>query len=70
MADPQIRSCQLPELLARNGLKQVDLAVHLDVTEAHISQVCNLKRLLSLQKLRKTSTFLKCKMDDIYVWDD
>lgn len=70
MADPVIRRCRIPELLAANNKKQVDLATYLKVSEAHISKVINLKGSLSLIKLKKTARFLNCSLDDIFEWDD
>lgn len=70
MADPRIRRCRIPELLIKSGKMQVDLANHLEVSEGHISLVIQLKRNLSLVKLKKTANYLGCGLDDIYEWDD
>jgi DNA-binding Xre family transcriptional regulator len=70
MADPRVRRCRIPELLVKVGKIQVDLADHLGVTEAHISQVIKLKGNLSLVKLKKTAIYLNCGIDDLYEWDD
>lgn len=66
---PVRRSC-IPELLERKGKLQVDLAVHLEVSEAFVSQVISLKANFSVLLMRKAARFLNCKMDDLYEWTD
>lgn len=65
----RIRRSRLPELLDKKRKSQVDLAIHLDVSEAHISRVIKLKSQMSLLKLKMTADFLKCKIDDLYEWE-
>lgn len=68
MADPIIGRSRLPELLAKSGKTQADLADHLEVTEAFISMVIRGKSKLSVTKMKKTANFLNCTMDDLYEW--
>lgn len=63
------RSC-IPELLARKGKLQVDLAVHLEKTEAYISQVIACKANLSVPLMRKTALYFNCTMEELYEWND
>lgn len=65
-----VKRCCIPELLERKGQLQVDLAVHLGVSEAFVSQVINLKANLSVPMMRKTAKYLHCTMDDLYEWND
>lgn len=65
----RIRRSRLPELLNKNGKSQVDLAVYLEVSEAHVSQVINLKRNFSVTKLKMTADLLKCNIDDLFEWE-
>jgi transcriptional regulator with XRE-family HTH domain len=69
LADPRIGRSRLPELLAKTGKTQVDLADHLDVSESFISQVVKGKTKLSVAKMKKTADYLNCNMDDLYEWD-
>ncbi len=58
------------EFLKKRGYSQLDLALHLNVTEGYISQVCNSTANLSVFKMKKTARFLGCKMDDLIDWDE
>lgn len=69
MASPWLGRSRLPEHLARVGKLQVDLALHLNVSEPYMSRVCNSEANLSVYNMRKTAKFLKCKMDDLVDWD-
>ncbi|KIL36382.1 hypothetical protein SD71_07835 [Cohnella kolymensis] len=60
----QMRS-RLPEWFKKTGKKQVDLARHLDVSQAHISQVCHNKEQLSVENLKLAADFFGCYMDDL-----
>lgn len=58
------------EHLQRKKKSQIDLAIHLDVSESYISQVIKGKEHLSVYNMRKTAKFLRCKMDDLVDWID
>jgi transcriptional regulator with XRE-family HTH domain len=58
----------LPELLAKAGKTQVQLADHLEVTEGFISQVISGKSRLSVIKRKMTADFLGCTSDDLNEW--
>lgn len=67
---PKIRigRSRLPDWFKETGKKQVDLAKHLKVSEAYISQVCKNKYKLSVENMKMTADFFDCKMDDLVVW--
>jgi transcriptional regulator with XRE-family HTH domain len=69
MAAPLGRS-RVTEFLELRGKSQVDLAIHLDVTEGYISQVCNDLANLSVINMKRTARFLFCPMDDLLYWDE
>ncbi|MFK7695907.1 helix-turn-helix transcriptional regulator [Paenibacillus sp. HJGM_3] len=59
---------RLPEWFKKTGKKQVDLARHLKVSEAFISQVCNNKEKLTVVQMKMTADFFDCYMDDLAEW--
>ncbi|PYI57000.1 helix-turn-helix transcriptional regulator [Paenibacillus flagellatus] len=59
---------RVPELLAKKGKTQVDLAEFLEVTEGFVSQVCSGKSKLSPLNMKKTAYFLGVRMDDLNEW--
>lgn len=63
-------SSRIPELLEKQGKKQVDLALYLGVSEAFISSVIAGKKKFSYERARNAAKFLKCRMEDLEVHDD
>lgn len=68
MAEPKIGKSHLPELLAKAGKTQAQLADYLNVTEGYISQVISNKSKLSVIKRKMTAEFLGCSSDDLNEW--
>lgn len=58
----------LPELLAKAGKTQAQLADHLRVTEGYISQVISGKSRLSVIKRKITADFFGVTSDDLDEW--
>ncbi|MDQ0091688.1 plasmid maintenance system antidote protein VapI [Paenibacillus anaericanus] len=59
---------RLPELLEANHLMARELAVKLDVTESHISQIINGKKFFSYPLAAMASQILRCTMEDLHDW--
>ncbi|WP_082034157.1 helix-turn-helix domain-containing protein [Cohnella kolymensis] len=55
----------MTEWFNRTGKKQVDLARHLGVSQAFISQVCHNDKQLSVENLKMAADFFGCYMDDL-----
>ena len=60
---------RIPEHLSRLKKSQIDLALHLYVSEPYISRVIKGEVNLSVLNMRKTAKFFKCKMDDLIHWE-
>jgi len=61
--------CQIPELLARIGKDQQWLADISGKGPQKISDYCNLRGIMNLRTAALMAKYLKCKIDDIYVWE-
>ncbi len=68
MADPKIGRSRIPELLHAIGKEQVDLAIHLNISEPYLSQVIHGKRRFSVVKMKKASDFFGVHMDELNEW--
>jgi transcriptional regulator with XRE-family HTH domain len=68
LASP-LGSSRIPLWLKRRRKTQVELAAHLDVSEAYISRVINNFDNLSVYNMRKTAKFLGVTMDQLIYWD-
>ncbi len=66
---PPLGRSRLLEHLSKRGKSQVDLALHLNVSESYISRVINGKVNLSVLNMRKTAKYLHCPMDDLIDWE-
>ena len=60
---------RLPELLEANHLMAKELALMLDVTESHISQIINGKKFFSYPLAALASQILHCTMEELHYWD-
>jgi transcriptional regulator with XRE-family HTH domain len=58
----------LPELLAKAGKTQGQLADYLKVTDGFVSQVISGKSKFSVIKRKLTADFLGCTSDDLNEW--
>ncbi|MED5019348.1 helix-turn-helix transcriptional regulator [Paenibacillus chibensis] len=56
----------MPELLEANHLSARDLAIMLDVTEAHISRIISGKGFFSYPLAFKASQILHCTMEELH----
>ncbi len=69
MAPPLGRS-RVDEFLKLRGKSQLDLALHLDVTDGYISNVANDRENLSVINMKRTARFLGITMDELIYWDE
>lgn len=67
MGDNPVR-CLIPDIL--NELKQTQtwLASEIGCSRQEMSDICNMRNLVSLRRGRKIARRLNCKIDDLYEW--
>lgn len=67
--EPYPIRCRIPELLLKIGKDQQWLADMTGKSKSQISDYCTLRKVMNLRTAVIMAFFLKCKIDDIYVWD-
>lgn len=66
----EIGRCKLPELLAKKGLLQNQLAEMVRLSRKQISDYATRRRIMSLKNAKIISGALGCRMEDLYEWID
>jgi hypothetical protein len=61
--------CRIPQLLNRIGKDQQWLADMTFKSKSQISDYCTLRKVMNLRTSALIAHYLKCKIDDIYVWE-
>lgn len=60
--------CLLRDLLRKNGMSQVDLAVKLGVTPQQVQHYVQTNRLMSIEVAMNIASILGCNIEDLYEW--
>ncbi|ANY67276.1 hypothetical protein BBD42_12940 [Paenibacillus sp. BIHB 4019] len=61
--------CRIPDLLLRIGKDQQWLADQSGKSKTQISDYCTMRKVMNFRTAVLLSHYLKCKVDDIYVWN-
>lgn len=61
--------CRVPQLLIKIGKDQRWLANESGKAESKISDYCAMRSIMNLRTAALLARILKCKIDDIYVWE-
>lgn len=61
-----IGKCRLPDLLARRGWTQRDLAERCKLTPSQISDYATGRRVMSLARANLIAGVLRCRIEDLY----
>lgn len=61
--------CRVPDILIRIGKDQKWLADQTGKSQQKISDYCNLRDVMNLRTAAHIAFVLRCKIDDLYVWE-
>ncbi|MNR93444.1 hypothetical protein D3C72_245000 [compost metagenome] len=61
--------CRIPEILLRIGKDQKWLAIETGKSQQKISDYCTLRDVMSLHTAALIAFVLRCRIDDLYVWE-
>lgn len=69
MAEPHMGRSRLPELFLLRGINQAEFSRRLGVSQSFISKVISREKTFSLERAKKASDILNCKIEDLHEWE-
>lgn len=66
----KVGRCLLRDLLYRNDMTQLELAEEMGITVQQVNKWVKNRQIMSLPTAKNVSEILRCRIDDLYEWDE